>query len=438
MYGPAFSAAGRNPVEQPLLRDIVASMNRRQFIQSSAMVYAACLANAQAQGTSFAPKLKIREIRAVRLREDFNSRFIRVYTDQGLTGTGETMDTVGAEDIVNSYIGPRLAGRDPLDIEGILFDLWGWKNSSGGPPSPLFMRGMGGPYLSAISGVEMALWDLAGKALNLPLYRLFGGRVRDKVPVYLHAASPEEAKSIVALTNVKALKIGTDYSPDAWLLNKGFDPGKLWGLHLTTAQLDDVVKFVGGFRETLGRSYDIALECHARFDVETAIQLCHLLEPFRLMWVEEPIPSDDVDAMLRVRNNTRVPIAAGENIYSRYGYRPFLEKEALSIIQPDMSKTGGLLESRRIASMAEVYSIPVAPHGVASPLATMAYAQVCVTMPNLMILEWTHYLNRSYTSLTEPVALNNGFLAVSDKPGIGVALNEDAVKERTDPAYKAL
>jgi L-alanine-DL-glutamate epimerase-like enolase superfamily enzyme len=156
------------------------------------------------------------------------------------------------------------------------------------------------------------------------------------------------------------------------------------------------------------------------------------------MWVEEPIPSDDVDAMLRVRNNTHVPIAAGENIYSRFGYRAFLEKEALSIIQPDMSKTGGLLESRQIASMAEVYSIPVAPHGVASPLATMAYAHVCLTMPNLMILEWTHYLNKQYTSLTEPVALKEGFLEVSDKPGIGVALNDAAVRERTEPGYKPL
>lgn len=414
-------------------------MNRRHFLQQSAMAYIAFLTNARAQGTSAVPKLTIREIRAVRLRDGFNSRFIRVYTDQGLTGTGETMDTVGAEDIVNSYMSPTLAGRDPLDIEGILTDLWGWKRSSGGgPPSPLFMRGMGGPYLSAISGVEMALWDLAGKAMNVPVYRLLGGRVREKMPVYLHAATPDEAKSLVAKTGVKALKIGTDYSSDEWILKKGFDPGKLAGMHLNTAQMDDMVGFVAGFREKLGKTYDIALELHARYDVETGIQLCRLMEPFRLMWVEEPIPSDDADAMLRIRNNTHVPIAAGENIYSRYGYRPFLEKEALSIIQPDMSKTGGLLESRRIAAMAEVYSVPIAPHGVASPLATMAYAQVCATVPNFMILEWTYYLNPQYTSLTEPVALHDGFLTVSDKPGIGVSLNDDAVRERTEKGYKAL
>jgi len=403
------------------------------------MFYCAYLAGAHAQGTSFVPKLKIREIRAVRLRDGFNSRFVRVYTDQGLTGSGETMDTVGAEDIVNSFIGPSLAGRDPLDIEGILYDLWGWKRTQApGPPSPLFMRGMGGPYLCALSAVEMALWDLAGKAMNVPVYRLLGGRVRQRVPVYLHAASPDQAASLVAETKVKALKIGMDYSPDAWTLDKGFDPGKLWGLHLNTAQLDDMAGFVDGFRQKLGKSYDIALECHARYDVETAIQLCRLMEPYRLMWVEEPVPSDDVDAMLRVRNSTRVPIAAGENIYSRYGYREFLEKEALSIIQPDMSKTGGLLETRLIASMAEVYGVPMAPHGVASPLATMAYAHVCVTAPNVMILEWTHYLNQQYTSLTEPVQLNDGTLEITERPGIGVSLNDDALKDRTEPGYKPL
>src|ERR1700691_1133948 len=168
-------------------------MNRRMFLGQAAMAYGAFLLNARGQGTSHAPGLTIREIRAVRLRDGFNSRFVRVYTNQGLTGTGEMLDTVGAEYIVNNNIGPALAGRDPLDIEAILLDLWGGKHlAAGGSPSPIFMRGMGGPYLTAISGVEMALWDLAGKALNAPIYQLMGGRVRSRMPVYLHAANPGE------------------------------------------------------------------------------------------------------------------------------------------------------------------------------------------------------------------------------------------------------
>ncbi len=415
-------------------------MNRRMFLGQAAMAYGAFLLNARAQETSLAPRLTIREIRAVRLRDGFNSRFVRVYTDQGLTGTGEMLDTVGAEYIVNHNIGPSLAGRDPLDIEGILFDLWGWKHlSAGGAPSPLFMRGMGGPYLTAMSGVEMALWDLAGKALNAPVYQLLGGCVRNKLPVYLHAANAAEATSLIAKTNVKALKIGIDYSPDAWTLKKGWDPDKLWGLRLNTVQLDDVVNFVASIREAVGKSYDLALECHARYDVETAIQLCRLLEPFRLIWVEEPVPSDDVEAMLRVRNNTRVPIAAGENIYSRYGFRPFSGKGSAQRDSAGCFKDWRAARNAQDRRHGRSLFDPDCAAWCGLPLATMAAAHVAAATPNLMLLEWTHYLDKSYTSLTEPVALNdNGFLEVANKPGIGVALNDDAVKERTESEFHPL
>jgi galactonate dehydratase len=412
-------------------------MLRRTFLGQSLLAWQAFRASARAQGTSRAPKLKIREIRAIRLRDGFNSRFVRVYTDQGLTGTGEFLDTVGAEYIVNNNIGPNLVGRDPLDIEGILFDLRGWNRLPGGH-YPVFLRGMGGPYLSAVSGVEIALWDLAGKAMGVPLYRLFGGRVRSKIPVYLHASDASNAKRLAADTGVKALKIGIDYKPDDWTLKKGWDSRKPWGISLNIPQTDDIVNLVASVREAMGKEYGIMLECHTRYDTETAIQLCHLLEPYRLTWVEEPVPSENVEAMLKIREASRVPIAAGENIYTRYGFRPYLEKQALSIIQPDFAKTGGLLEGREIAKLAELYFVPIAPHGVASPLNTVAYAHVCATVPNLLILEYTHYLDKDWTSLTQPVKLNDGYLEVPDAPGIGIALNEDAVKERLDPEFKAL
>ena len=414
-------------------------MKRRTLLGglTGAALYNEFLANARAQGTSAAPNLKIREIRAVRLRGGVNNRFVRVYTDQGLTGTGEFMDTLGAEYIINNNISPALAGRDPLDIEGILFSLW-HDRLPGGAPSAVFVRGMGGPYLTAISGVEIALWDLAGKAMGVPIYRLMGGRVRSRIPIYLHAVDAADAKRLIAETKVKGLKVGIDYKPWDSTIRKGTEPEKSFNLHLNNAQTDDIVALVASVREAVGRDYDLMLECHTRFDTESAIQLCRLLEPYRLTWVEEPIPSDNPDAMAKVRSQTRVPIAAGENIYSRFGYRPFLEKQALSIIQPDMCKTGGLLEGRKIAALAEMYYVQVAPHGVASPLGTMAYAHVCAVIPNLLMLEWTHYLNQSITSLTEPVALDSGYLVPSAKPGIGVALNDDAVRERTEPGFRPL
>ena len=153
-------------------------MHRRAFLGSLA-AYNSVLLNARAQGAARAPKLKIREIRAARMR-GINSRFVRVYTDQGLTGTGETLDTIGAEDIINKFLGPGLTGRDPLDIESIYFDMYSWRSVPGGIP-PVFMRGAGGgPYIAALSGIEMAVWDLAGKALGLPIYRLMGGAYTKK------------------------------------------------------------------------------------------------------------------------------------------------------------------------------------------------------------------------------------------------------------------
>ena len=410
-------------------------MNRRHFLGSLAG-YNAFLLDARAQGTSRAPKLTVREVRAVRMR-GINSKFVRVYTEQGLTGTGETLDTVGAEHIINNHLGPALAGRDPLDIEGIWFDLWSWKSPPGGIP-PVFMRGMGGPYLAALSGVEMALWDLAGKALGVPVYRLLGGRVRNKIAVYFHAADAKRAKELVSQTGVKGIKTGIDYAPDRWTLSKGWDPEKTWNLSLNNAQIDDIVRHVASFREALGKDYDIMVECHTRYDTESAIQIAKAIEPYRPMWLEEPIPSDNADAMARIRSSTRIPIAAGENIYTRYGFRPFLEKQALSIIQPDMAKCGGLLEGRKIAAMAEVYHVPIAPHGVATTLGKVAYCHVCATVPNFLILEWGHWNDKAYDALTQPASYSAGFVAVPEAPGIGIEVIEDAVNQRLEPGFKAL
>ena len=156
------------------------------------------------------------------------------------------------------------------------------------------------------------------------------------------------------------------------------------------------------------------------------------------MWLEEPIPPDNVDAMAFIRSHTHIPIACGENVYSRFGYRQLLEKQATSIVQPDMAKCGGLWESRKIAAMAEVYHIPIAPHGVATRLGEVAYAHVCSTVPNFMILEWMHYRDETYNKLTTAPDYRDGFLHVPDTPGIGIEINEDAVKELLMPGYTAL
>ena len=190
-------------------------------------------------------------------------------------------------------------------------------------------------------------------------------------------------------------------------------------------------------REAVGNDFGLALECHARYDTESAIQIAKAVEPYRPMWLEEPVPSDNPEAMAKVRSMTRIPIAAGENIYTRWGLQPYVERQALSVIQMDMSKCGGLLESRKMAALAEVYHIPIAPHGVASTLGKVAFAHVCATVPNFMILEWA--LNRTVNDpFTTSATLEKGYCVLPQTPGIGIELNDAAVKEGMEPGSQPL
>jgi galactonate dehydratase len=404
-------------------------MNRRTFVGKSLPgigAYTALAADARAAGTSRVPKLKITDVKAARLREMGNS-FVRVYTDQGITGTGEMVNEVGSPEIINQFFRQALLGRDPLDIERIYLDFW----------NRVYERGMGGPWLTAVSGIDVALWDIAGKALGVPVYRLFGGPVRSKVAVYFHhqpmSETPEQAGEMVRRTGVRAFKTTIDRVTGTVSKLPKIDPEAPTGWELTSAQLDEVVDFMRRLRAAVGPQIEIALECHTKYSTESAIQLAKAVEPFRPMWLEEPIPSDNPDAMALIRSSSRVPIACGENIYTRYGFRPYLEKQAVSVIQPDMLKCGGLLESRKIAAMAEVYGIPIAPHGVATQLGKIAMAHICATVPNFKILEWANW--EYGAQIADPVDYREGYVNLPDKPGLGIELRQEVVNERMMPGF---
>ena len=383
--------------------------------------------DARAAGTSRAPKLRIVDVKAARLRQMGNS-FVRVYTDQGITGTGEMVNEIGSPEIINKFFREQLKGQDPLAIERIYTDFW----------SRVFERGLGGPWLTAVSGIDVALWDIAGKALGVPIYRLFGGPVRSKVAVYFHHAPhvdpPEKAAEMVRRTGVRAFKTTIDRVTGTLSRLPKLDPEAPFGWELTSRQLDEVVDFMQALRKAVGPDIEIALECHTKYSTESAIQLAKVVEPFRPMWLEEPIPSDNPDAMALIRRSSRVPIACGENVYTRYGFRPFLEKQAVSVIQPDMLKCGGLLETRKIASMAEVYGIPIAPHGTATQLGKMAMSHICATVPNFRIQEWAMW--EFGQQIAEPVDYRDGFVHLTDKPGIGIELIQDVVNDRLMPGYE--
>lgn len=404
--------------------------------------YTQQLNDGRAAGTSRVPKLKITEVRAVELDGiGANSKFVRVYTDQGLTGTGEMVDNIGAAQLINEHLGPSIVGRDPLDVEAIYFHFWGW----GEVPRatwPVFMRGSGGgPYLSAVSGIDIALWDLAGKALGVPVYRLLGGKVRDKIPVYFWGpGDPEETRILIRDKHARAFKMGIDSITERGDPGQKLDPEKRSHWTITNPEIDEIVERVNAARELIGPKVELALECHTRYNTETAIQIGRAVAPARPMWFEEPVPSDNLDAMALVRRSIPVPVACGENIYTRYGFRDVVEKQAAAIIQPDMTKCGGLLETRKIASLAETYHIPIAPHGTASPLGGMAYAQVCATVPNFLILEFGHLLREQSKPLRSlmrnlPV-YEDGFVHLTETPGIGIELNDDAIREHLRTGFR--
>jgi galactonate dehydratase len=371
--------------------------------------------------------MKIAKIRSIFLKSS-NHHFVRVYAGNGMHGTGETFDTIGAAEIVNRYFDPALAGRDPLEVVKIYHDLWTTQPIPGGQ-GPMFMRGMGGPYLCALSALEMALWDLTGKALGVPVYQLLGGKHRSRIPVYFHAHTPETAREIVRKTNCKVVKAMID-----GVLDRMRADGQIanpYGIvhagteKLSYGEIDAIASHVLAMREAVGPDVGLAVDAHGRYDQESAIQLARALELARLLWLEEPVPSDNLDALAAIRRRTTTPIACGENVFTRYGYRQLLEKQAVAVIQPDAGKCGGLWETRQVAALAETHYVPVAAHNMYSPLGTMACAHLCAAIPNLMLLEWGSYFDDTVNAIAEMPTYHDGFLELSDAPGLGVALHDD-------------
>ncbi len=367
-----------------------------------------------------AEALRIDRVRAIALpgpQDTFG--FVRVWSEDGTHGTGELIDAPGGVEIVNDHLGPALVGRNPLDIEAFWHDMWSWCELPGGIP-PQFVRGQGGPFLAAVGGIEVALWDLAGKALGLPVHRLLGGRVRDRVPVYLHARSAEEAQRAVA-AGANTIKCRQGFPEH---LERMADR-RNWTA--SGSDVNRIVDAVSEIRMAIGDDVDLAVDCLGMFDAASAVRIARALAPLNLLWLEEPTTSDNADLLADIRRQSPLPIAAGENIYTRYGFRPYFEKQALSIAQPDAFKCGGLLETRKIAAAAEVYRVPLAPHGVASPLGMRALVHLCAVFPNLLLLEWAAYFDERLNHLAPPPALVDGYVAVDDAPGLGVEINDDAL-----------
>jgi galactonate dehydratase len=323
--------------------------------------------------------------------------------------------------------GRMLKDQNPLNVNRLFEDI----RKAG------FFRGaQSGMYVAVLSAVEAALWDLAGKALDLPVYQLLGGKFRDTVRVYMDTAlyqnqlpKPED----FAASAKEAVDMG--FTAVKFDLDQANDPNKYDRYNWTAspAEIQRMVDQMTAAREAVGPTIDICADMHGRYDAVTGIRVAKMLEPLGLMWLEEPIPAENIDAYKQITESTTTPICAGENHYLAYGFREMLEKGAVNIIMPDLQKAGGLGEGMRIANLANLYYVPFAPHMVASYLGAMASAHVCAAVPNFMILEWQIYFHKDpmFKEIVdfEGPMVENGFIKVSDKPGIGVEINEEGMKK---------
>lgn len=340
--------------------------------------------------------------------------FVAIDTDRGITGWGEPV-VEGQSRVVEQMINDLaeyLVGQDPRRIEHH------WQVMYRGA----FYRG--GPVLcSAISGLEQAMWDIKGKEYNAPVYEFLGGHVRDRVRMYGHgrgatngdfAAAADLAKS----KGMTAIKMGID--------------GPVEGID-TLDYMNRQVQRFAAVREAVGSSFGIALDFHGRTTPAMAKQLAGLLEPLTPMFIEEPCLPENVDAMVEIARSTTVPIAAGERRFTKWGFKDLIGRRAVSIIQPDLCHAGGILETRKIAAMAEAEYISVAPHNPLGPISLAACLQVDACTPNFLVQEYPAVADESDLGAgisPHPFTITDGHIKLPTGPGLGLEIDEDLFRDR--------
>jgi len=372
--------------------------------------------------------LKITDVKCGYIR---GSVMVKIYTNQDIWGCGEGVDAIpGTYHLVKNF-GTRIKGQNPLNVHRLFENI---------RRSGFFQGAQSGMYVAVLSAIETALWDIAGKALNMPVYQLLGGKFRDKIRVYcdtaLYQRNLPQPKDFAEAAK-KAKDMG--FNAMKFDLDQANDPNKYDAYNWTAspAELQRMYDQIAAAREAVGPKTDILVDMHGRYDAPTAQAVAKRLEPLNLLWLEEPIPAENVEAYKLITESTSTPIAAGENHYLAHGFRRLLEIGGVDIVMPDLQKAGGLGEGQRIANLANLYYTPFAPHMVASFLGAMASAHVCASVPNFLILEWQSYFH------TDPMFkdivkydgewVKDSFITLSEKPGIGVEINEEGMKKYAIP-----
>ena len=347
-----------------------------------------------------------------------NLLFVKVETDDGISGWGEAYTQYDRDRAVKSHLDEMsryLVGRDPFQIRHfrrILFDDFAQRRGSL-------------EFYSAFSGIEIALWDIVGKATGQPIYNLLGGPCRKKIRVYANGWGYK-------LQNIDDYVRAAENVVEQGFTAMKFDPlPRPWRTHIPLEHIRHAEMVVGALRKALGPEIDLLLDIHRRLAPVHAIELAKRLEQYEPYWFEEPCQAEDIEAIAEVRRNTRIPVVTGENILTKAGYRPVFERRAADIINPDVANTGGILELLEIAAMAEPYFVAISPHNYNSTLLALSatvHASAC--MPNFIITEY--FL--PFVELGDKISRNqlkpiDGFITIPEEPGLGLEIDEKALAD---------
>ncbi len=373
--------------------------------------------------------MKITKVETLRLPSNIDYCYVLIHTDEGITGLGETYhDSFPPEQVIHHRFGRDiLLGSDPRNIE----QLWSlmFRRSS--------FHGNQGAELRAISAIDMALWDILGKLLEVPIYRLLGGACREMVPVYYSGIYDgiETSRQAYSDWSKQCMEMGwkagktARFFGDFYPMDMRDHPFGHASGHLSLEDLNKGVERFEWVRDAVGDKFEIALDLHASFNVPSAIRICRAIEDLNPLFVEEPLQPHNVAALKELSRSVRVPICTGERLFSRWAFRDLLEQQVCDYIMPDLAWTGGISEVKKIAHMAETYYLPINPHNY-GPLTCMALTHVMASVPNANYLELVqHEVIRWNPFLDEPIEVKNGALDLPTRSGLGRELNPACLKE---------
>jgi L-alanine-DL-glutamate epimerase-like enolase superfamily enzyme len=387
-------------------------------------------------------ELKITDLRvAVLTKAPMNCPIIRIDTNQGIYGLGEVRD--GASKTYALMLKSRILGENPCNVDKIFRKIKQFGGES---------RQAGG-----VCGVEMALWDIAGKAYNVPVYQMLGGKFRDKIRCYADTTESEDPKIYGARLRARRdqgftwlkMDLGIDLMADVpgtitrakgVPITQGDRTEHMFtGIELTDKGIDTMLQYVATIREQVGMEIPLSADHFGHIGVNSCIRLGKALEKYNLAWLEDMIPWQYTDLLKKISDAVNIPLATGEDIYLKEGFEELCKNHAVDIIHPDLATSGGILETKKIGDMAQRYGVPMAMHFAGSPVSCMANVHCAAATENFLTLE-NHSVDVPWWSdLVEGVEkpiVNQGFVTVPEKAGLGVTLNDDVMKQHLlEPGY---